>query len=163
MMSIPKLSLERCWHLPENLTNNWLRNSSAPQALIDKLCRECPFPIPSGLLALWAYSNGGESGHLDLPPGTFILDRVEEAIVSLTRDFECTEFPGLFFFSGNGGLERLALDYRASASPLVVMVDPIAGIESVEVIANSVEELFSAVCAYPEDHDEPSSSDGYSC
>ncbi len=148
--------------LPENLTSNWLRSAPAPRTLIDKLCQECPFPIPSGLLALWAYSNGGESDHLDLPPGTFVLDRIEEAIATLTREFECSEFPGLLFFGGNGGLERLALDYRNSTSPQVVMVDPIAGIESVEVIANSVGELFAAVGEYPEDLDEPSNPDGYS-
>jgi hypothetical protein len=75
----------------------------------------------------------------------FALDQVEDATAALAGDFETKEFPGLVFFGGNGGLERIALDYRASADPSVVMVDPIAGLESAEKIADTVEDLILAI------------------
>lgn len=58
-------------------------------------------------------------------------------------------------------MERLALDYRETAGPVVVMIDPIAGIGSVQVIASTITELLRAIGPYPEELDDPASPDGY--
>jgi hypothetical protein len=75
----------------------------------------------------------------------FALDPIEDAAAAIAGEFETTQFPGLVFFGGNGGLERIALDYRHPGAPSIVMVDPIAGLESAEKIADTVEELVLAI------------------
>jgi hypothetical protein len=141
--------------------SGWFSKAPASQTLIGELCAKSPVVIPSDLLELWSFSNGGESDYLKLPPCNFVLDSVEEVIQTLTDDHYRTEYPSLFFFGGNGGLERLALDYRETAGPAVVMIDPIAGLGSVQVIASTIFELLSAIAPYPEEFDDSASSDGY--
>lgn len=141
--------------------SGWFSKAPASQALIGELCATSPVLIPLDLLELWSFSNGGESDYLSLPPCNFVLDSVEQVIQTLTDDHYRTEYPSLFFFGGNGGLERLALDYRGAAGPAVVMIDPIAGLGSVQVIASTIFELLSAIGPYPEEFDDPASPDGY--
>jgi hypothetical protein len=126
---------DRGWHAAEPAT----------EPAVEAFRKGCRYQVPEVLFAFWRFSNGGECNDLALPPMRFALDRVEDATVALAGDFETKEFPDLVFFGGNGGLERIALDYRASADPSVVMVDPIAGLESAEKIADTVEDLILAI------------------
>jgi hypothetical protein len=123
----------------------WYAAEPASEAALDAFQAACPHRVPDALLAFWRFSNGGECDDCALPPMRFALDRVEDATEALSAEFETREFPGLVFFGGNGGLERIALDYRGSESPCIVMVDPIAGLDSAEKIADSVDQLILAI------------------
>jgi hypothetical protein len=123
----------------------WFANESASESVLEVFQQTCRHQVPPALLSFWRLSNGGECNDLALPPMRFALDRVEDATASLSGDFEAKEFPGLVFFGGNRGLERIALDYRTSGYPSIVMVDPIAGLESAEKIADTVEDLILAI------------------
>jgi len=123
----------------------WFTVEPATEVALDAFRAGCQHRVPGTLLAFWRFSNGGECNDLALPPMRFALDRVEDATSALSAKFETEEFPGLVFFGGNGGLERIALDYRSSESPCIVMVDPIAGLESAMKIADSVEQLVLAI------------------
>lgn len=89
-----------------------------------------------------------------MPLGFFVLDCVDEVMTTLADGHFREEYPTLFFFGGNAGLERIALDYGQAADPAVVMVDCIAGTESVETIARSIRELISAIGPYREDEQD---------
>jgi hypothetical protein len=142
--------------------SGWFRKAPASQVLIDELRSVAPVVIPSDLVDLWLFSNGGESDHLSLPPCNFVLDSVEEVIQSIKDDHCRSEYSGLFFFGGNGGGERLVLDYREPSGPVVAMLDPVAGIESLQMIAATIIELLRAVGPFPEELDDTASRDGYS-
>jgi hypothetical protein len=126
-------------------SRGWCRAEPARDDSIRAFQEKSRFAPPPELLDLWRFSNGGEAEDITLPPLLFVLDAVEEATDALDREFETEEFPSLVFFGSNGGLERIALDYRAGAPPSVVMVDPIAGIESAEKIANDISEFIQAI------------------
>jgi hypothetical protein len=123
----------------------WYAAEPASESALVAFRAACCHQVPDALVAFWRFSNGGECNDLALPPMRFELDRVEDATAALSGDFEVREFPGLVFIGGNGGLERIALDYRSPGLPSVVMVDPIAGLESAEKIADSLEDLVSAI------------------
>lgn len=123
----------------------WQAAEPASESALEAFRLACRYRVPDDLFTFWRFSNGGESDRLALPPMRFALDRVEDATAALAAEFEASEFPGLVFFGGNGGMERIALDYRAHGTPSVVMVDPITGLESAEKIADTVEELIMAI------------------
>lgn len=126
-------------------SREWHRKAGAERAEIASLVQKSPTELPEGLIALLGYSNGGE-GNLALPPLYFVLNTVDEIIRSLYGDFETSEFPGLIFFGGNGGLERIAFDTRDASPPWpIVMVDPIAGLSSVEPIASCFDKFALAI------------------
>lgn len=54
--------------LLDRLGSGWFSKAPASQALIGELCATSPVVIPSDLLELWSFSNGGESDYLSLPP-----------------------------------------------------------------------------------------------
>lgn len=115
----------------------WYAVEGAAEHQLERLQTLSSVVLPEELLQLLRYSNGGE-GDLAIPPGSFVLDPIEEIIACLERPFEREEFPGFLFFGGNGAGERLALDMRVGCSPWpVVMIDPIAGQESAEQVAES--------------------------
>ena len=111
--------------------------------------------MPPLLIELLRFSNGGE-GDLALPPRLFVLDSVAEIVDGFHNRFLTEEFPGLVFFGGNGGLERLALDLRSAVPPFpVVMIDPIAGLESAEQIAPDFLVFVAAIgLEYRDEHDD---------
>jgi hypothetical protein len=80
---------------------------------------------------------------------------VEDTIRSLQDPHDREHFAGFVFFGGNGGLERIALDCRQGTPPWpVVMIDPIAGPGSAQVIAPSFAVFLNAVgLPYPEEPD----------
>jgi hypothetical protein len=97
------------------------------------------------LLDLLRFSNGGE-GPVALPPLVFVLDDVDFIIDCLKAPSTAQLYPGLLFFGSNGGLERIGFDTRGAAPPWpVVMMDPVAGVESVVTIARDIEEFIQSV------------------
>ena len=129
---------------------DWTPASGASDDQIAQLMAAAPWPVPDALLALLRHANGGE-GELALAPRRFVLDPVE-LIVDSFDDAELVEqFAGFFFFGGNGGLERIALDCRNGPPFPVVMIDPIAGPGSAEAIAPDLDAFIAAIGhAYPE-------------
>ncbi len=117
---------------------------ASPQE-IDRLRQASPHPLPNELVELLEVSNGGE-GNLGLPSLLLLLDRVEEIVAGFSDPFLIEHFPGFTFIGGNGGLERIALDCRSGRPPFpVVMINPIAGPESAEVIAPDVAAFVAAI------------------
>jgi len=113
----------------------WQRRAGASAAEIARLIAACPYQLPPVLIELLQVSNGGE-GELGLEPRLLVLDSVDDIIASLNDAFLRDQFSGIFFFGGNGGIERIALDCRQVQEPFpVVMIDPIAGPDSAEQIA----------------------------
>jgi len=126
---------------------NWQLAPGAAADDLDRLTNTSPFPIPELLLDLLSQTNGGE-GDLALPPRYFILDTVDEIIDGLNDEFLKKEFSHFLFFGGNGGLERIAFDlHKDTQSPRIVMIDPIAGPESAETIAHSIEVFITTIGA----------------
>ena len=118
----------------------WSPRPGASDADLTRLEAAASRPIPSPILELLRYSNGGE-GELALPPLLFRLDTVQQIIDGIARD----EFPGFLSIGGNGSIERIALDCRQQPPFPVVAIDPVAGIDSVEVIATDAEALVAAI------------------
>jgi hypothetical protein len=131
---------------------DWVSVPGAAEEQIQRLVALSPVRLPDELLDLLRLSDGGE-GDLALAPRCFILDGVEEALRSLQDPHDREHFAGFVFFGGNGGLERIALDCREGTPPWpVVMIDPIAGPGSAEVIAPSFAVFLSAVgLPYPDE------------
>ena len=129
----------------------WYRWVGATDQQIQFLLSKAPAALPDELIALLRFSNGGE-GDLALPPLLFALDSVEQIVEGMQDPFYKQMFPGFLFFGGNGGLEKIALDLRAGTPPWpVVMIDPIAGPESAEVIAANFATFVTAIGhEYPE-------------
>ena len=124
---------------------DWDSVPGAAEDQVQRLAAESPVRLPDELLDLLRHSDGGE-GDLALAPLCFILDGVEEIIRSLRDPYDREHFAGFVFFGGNGGLERIALDCRAGTPPWpVVMIDPIEGPGSAEVIAPSFAVFLNAV------------------
>jgi len=113
----------------------WQRRAGASPAEIARLVAACPYQLPPVFIELLQVSNGGE-GELGLAPRLLVLDSVDEIISGLGDAFLRGQFSGYFFFGGNGGIERIALDCRQNQEPFpVVIIDPIAGPDSAEQIA----------------------------
>lgn len=132
---------DRTWHGVEG----------ASSADVQRLVTASPVPLPERLLALLQVSNGGE-GPVALPPLVFVLDDVDSIILGIKDEETCESCHGFVFFGGNGGLERIALDVRGSSPPWpIVMLDPIAGPESAQRIAEDFERFLDAVGRENED------------
>ncbi|MBD9416997.1 SMI1/KNR4 family protein [Pseudomonas sp. PDM16] len=125
---------DRTWHFKPGATADE----------IEALVTRSPVELPDRLLELLATSNGGE-GELAAEPLWFCLDPVREIIESISDSFLAEFFPGYFFFGGNGGMERIALDVRSGVPREVVMIDPIAGPSSAVPIAPSFNEFVQAI------------------
>lgn len=125
---------DRTWHFKPGATAGEIK------ALI--ACS--PIDLPDRLIELLATSNGGE-GELAVEPLWFCLDPVRDIIEAISESFLTEFFPGYFFFGGNGGMERIALDVRSGAPRDVVMIDPIAGPSSAFPIAPNFNEFVQAI------------------
>ncbi len=113
----------------------WNAEPGASESDLRRLQSVSPIRLPDELLDLLHFSNGGE-GDLALPPLLFMLDPVEAIIEGISDSFLLKEFPGFLFIGGNGGLERIAFDTRHGSPPWpIVMIDPIAGLNSTYTIA----------------------------
>ena len=124
---------------------NWKPMPGATDVDIARLVKQSPLTLPDTFLSLLRYCNGGE-GDISLPPLYFVLDPIHTIIEGFDDQILRESFPGLLFFGGNGGLERIAFASQdAKISPSVVMVDPIAGTDSNEIIAKDFDEFVASV------------------
>src|SRR5438552_5418949 len=116
----------------------WHGRPGASAAEVARLVAASPCEIPPTLVELLLVSNGG-GGELGSAPRLFMLDTVEDIIAGLGDSYLREAFPGFLFFGDNGGLERIALDFRREHAPYpVVMIDPVAGPDSAKLIAPDV-------------------------
>jgi hypothetical protein len=122
----------------------WRRVDGASPPEIAELQSILPFDPPVEYLELLRYSNGGE-GELSLQPLWFQLFDIAFAI-QLWRDENYRgEYPDLFVFGSNGGLESIAFDMSNSKPWPIVMVDCIAGLDSTRRISSSIEEFIQRI------------------
>jgi hypothetical protein len=122
----------------------WTRNLGASAEEIDRLVSASPCPLPSTLLELLRFSNGG-AGDLALPPQLFMLSSVEEIIAGLRDPFLKDNFPGFVFFGDNGSLESIPLDCRHGQPFPIVMIDAIAGPDSADRIASDFAAFLASI------------------
>jgi hypothetical protein len=122
----------------------WRKVDGASQPHIAELKSALPFEPPAEYIEFLQYSNGGE-GELALEPLWFQLFDVAFAIQSWRDDNYRREYPDLFFFGSNGGLESIAFDMSCSKPWPIVMVDCIAGLDSARRISRSIEEFIERV------------------
>jgi len=105
--------------------------------------------LPSEYVELLRLNNGGE-GELALSPLWFQLFDVESVITRASDEFYKTEFPGIFFFGGNGGLESIGFDMRGTQPWPIVAIDCIAGLDSLVTISANISEFIEAIGISPE-------------
>lgn len=97
-------------------------------------------PIPAELIELYRGCNGGE-GSLPYQPWGFILWGLED-VVQLSEDNHYRKyFSAYLFFGTNGGGEYFGVDHLGR----VFIMDPVAGEESIIVVANSFHEFLATV------------------
>jgi len=128
----------------------WRAEQGATSTDIDALFAALPFQPPPEYVALLQLTNGGE-GELALPPLWFQLFDVAFAIQLWRDQHYRTEYPNLFFFGGNGGLESIAFDMSQPAPWPIVMVDRVAGLESAKSIATNISDFLAALGVRSED------------
>jgi len=122
----------------------WTGNPPATAEEIAALRQELPFELPLEYVEFLEVCNGGE-GELALPPLWFQLYDTKFAIeLRRNRDYRLN-FPDLFFFGSNGGLESIAIDMRAKGQWPIVMVDCIAGMSSAKQISANLRQFIEAV------------------
>ncbi len=109
-------------------------NPPASEKLIVNLVRSVNIELPAEYLDILRKYNGGE-GDLALPPMWLQLWGIDEVMENYESEFYKKEFPGYFFFASNGGMESIAMIKTNNNEMKIVMVDPIAGINSTEIIA----------------------------
>jgi hypothetical protein len=122
----------------------WTPRPSANEDKISELCELVRFELPSEYIDLLRYCDGG-FGDLDAPPLLFGLDSIAEALDFNASEFRKTTFPDFWFFGGNRGLEMIAFDLREGPPWRIVMIDPIAGPGSAEVIAESMADFIPKI------------------
>lgn len=118
----------------------WDGNSPATQAQILELRKVVEFDLPPSYVELLLACNGGE-GELALDPFWFVLFDTGFTQEMATDAFYLSEFKGLFIFGSNGGGETIALDIRGHEPWPVVMMDCIAGMDSIRSVATSIDEF----------------------
>ena len=122
----------------------WRSVDGASNSEIESLLAALPFSPPAEYIALLRLSNGGE-GELALPPLWFQLFDIAFVIRQWQDRHYRSEYPNLFFFGSNGGLESIAFDMSNNQPWPIVMVDCVAGMESAENIASCVEHFIAAI------------------
>jgi len=123
---------------------NWRREQPLSLQALNRFKHTIDVELPAEYAQLLRYANGGE-GDLALPPRWFVLFDVDRVQALYQDDFYRKQFPGLFFFGGNGGLEMIAFDTRRPSPWPIVAVDPIAGMRSAMVIAPDLLRFIEAV------------------
>lgn len=122
----------------------WRKVDGASLPHIAELKSALPFEPPAEYVEFLRYSNGGE-GELALEPLWFQLFDVAYAIQLWRDDNYRREYPDLFFFGSNGGLESIAIDMSCPQPWPIVMVDCIAGLDSARRVSCSIEEFIERV------------------
>ncbi len=122
----------------------WRRVEGASEQDLARLREALPFEPPVEYLEFLRFSNGGE-GELALDPLWFQLFEVAFAIQLWQDQNYRNEYPDLFFFGSNGGMESIAFDMRQPQPWPIVMVDCIAGIESARRIAENIQSFIQKV------------------
>lgn len=130
--------------LLSEIDREWRKVDGASQHQIAELFSALPFEPPAEYLEFLRYSNGGE-GELALEPLWFQLFDVAFAIQLWQDENYRREYPELFFFGSNGGLESIAFDMSSPKPWPIIMVDCIAGLDSARRISGSIEEFIERV------------------
>jgi hypothetical protein len=100
-------------------------------------------PLPTGLVELYHLCNGGE-GSLPVQPLNFVLWNLE-FVVQTREDAHYREYFDRFvFFGTNGGGEYFGIDPDGR----VFFMDPVAGEDSIAVMATTFDE-FAALVGTP--------------
>lgn len=129
---------------------DWSPDPPASEDAIHKLASAAKLALPEEYFSLLRYCNGGE-GALGVEPYWLVLYPIAEVIDLNEHEFYRDEFPELFFIGGNGGGELLALQTARPRPWPIVMIDPIAGLESTEVVAASMAAFINAIGVETED------------
>lgn len=119
----------------------WAPEPGATPDEIAALRGRFPF-LPQDYLSLLEACDGGE-GELALPPRWLQLWSARGA--SEMSEHAQDLWPGLFAFASSGGIETIAIDRRRPEPWPIVMLDAIAGVESIEVIATDWPGFGSAI------------------
>lgn len=122
----------------------WQGSAPASETQIQELENVLGVSLPSEYIELLRLNNGGE-GELTLSPFWFQLFDVESVITNASDDFYKTEFPGILFFGGNGGLESIGFDMRVKQPWPIVAIDSIAGLDSLETISENIGDFIEAI------------------
>lgn len=128
----------------------WKGAAPASEAEIESLERVLGVSPPSEYIELLRLNNGGE-GELALSPLWFQLFDVKWAMTLAADEFYKAEFPNIFFFGGNGGLESIGFDMRGKDPWPIVAIDCIAGLDSLMVICANIREFIDAIGMSPEE------------
>ena len=122
----------------------WQGSAPASESEIRELENVLGVWLPSEYIELLRLNNGGE-GELAVPPLWFQLFDVESVITRASDDFYKTEFPGILFFGGNGGLESIGIDMRAEQPWPIVAIDCIAALDSLVIISAKMGDFIEAI------------------
>jgi hypothetical protein len=116
---------------------------AAPDAIAE-LLSVAQFQLPNEYVELLGFCDGGH-GELNAPPLYLEINSISEAIGYNQSEFRRNVFNEFWFFGGNGGLELVAFDLRQGPPWRIVMIDPIAGPSSAEIIAEDMADLLTKV------------------
>ncbi len=122
---------------------DWSPNKGASEEEIEYLVSNVNHKLPEGYLELLRKFNGGE-GELALEAMWLQFWSISE-VVELQFIEPYSDYPELFFFASNGGIESIAFKTDNQTNLEVVMLDLIDGIESTTIIANSLTEFEDAI------------------
>ena len=117
------------------MNTTWIPNQPAAPAEIEMLKSSVNFDLPDAYVKMLLKFNGGE-GEIDLAPQWLQLWSSDEVIANSREDIYKRDYPGCLFFASNGGMESLAMRKSSPNGVEIVMVDLIAGPESLEIIAS---------------------------
>jgi hypothetical protein len=108
-------------------------------------------PLPTGLIELYHTCNGGE-GSLPVQPLNFVLWNLE-FVVETREDLHYRKYYDQFvFFGTNGGGEYFGVDPAGR----IFFMDPVAGEESIAVVAATFDEFAALVGTLPPEEFPPS-------
>jgi len=117
------------------MNTSWKPNQPAAPAEIITLKSAIDFDLPAPYVNMLLKFNGGE-GEIDLPPLWLQLWSSDEVIANSREDIYKRDYPGCLFFASNGGMESLAMRKSSTNGVEIIMVDLIAGPESIEIVAD---------------------------
>ena len=128
---------------------SWTGAAPASEFEIKALERALGSGLPTEYVELLRSFNGGE-GELAVSPFWFQLFDTKFAASLATDVFYRREFPGLFFFGSNGGLESLGFDMQRPSPWPIVAIDCVAGPESRVPVSDNLLEFIQAIGLSPE-------------
>ncbi len=123
---------------------NWEKRTGATSEEINHLIEEVKIELPTEILELLRFSNGG-FGDLVCPPRLLRLYSCDEIIAAYKEEWLKEDFLGFLFIGSNAGLESIAIDYRETKPYPVVMIDRIAGPKSAKVISPDCKAFVAAI------------------